>query len=69
MTEVRLCPSTAAMEMASSRPGIDSRMSTTRMISESTQPPKAPASRPSSIPPAKPMDVATTPTSSDWREP
>ena len=54
-------PRIAAIETASSRFGTESRMSTVRMTTESTQPPNVPASRPSSMPPTRPNAVETTP--------
>ena len=61
ITEVRLRPRRAAMPIASSSPGTASMMSATRMTSESTQPPKAPASRPRPIPTLAPMLTETMP--------
>ena len=55
--------------MANSRPGIDSMMSTMRMHTASTQPPKAPATRPSAMPNVAPMISDTTPITRDWRAP
>ena len=69
MTEKSDRPRTAAMPMAKSRLGIDSMMSVTRMTRASTQPPNAPASRPTAMPTVAPMSVATTPTSRDCRAP
>jgi len=54
MTEFWFWPRIAAIETASSRLGTDSRMSTSRMMTLSTQPPNVPATRPSSIPPMRP---------------
>ncbi len=62
-------PSTAAIPMAKSRPGMDSMMSVMRMTSASTQPPKAPARRPTAMPTEAPSRSDTTPTSSDCRAP
>ena len=57
------------MLTASSRLGIDSMMSTTRITAVSTQPPKAPARMPSSAPTVSPKAVETTPYTSDCRAP
>lgn len=57
------------MDTASSRFGTESRMSTTRITTESTQPPNVPASRPSSMPPTRPNAVEMTPMSSEARAP
>jgi hypothetical protein len=62
-------PSRTEMLIAISRPGTDSRMSTKRMTSVSTQPPKAPARTPRDMPTATPRTVDTTPIISDWRDP
>ena len=69
MMEVGRWPKIAATLTASSSCGTDSRMSTRRMTTLSTQPPNAPASTPSSSPPSSPPMVATTPMTSDWRAP
>ncbi len=53
----------AAIEKASSSPGIDSITSTIRITRESIQPPRAPARVPSVTPPTSPKRVAMTPTS------
>ena len=57
------------IEMASSRLGIESITSTIRMITVSTQPPKAPARMPRISPPISPISVARMPTSSVCRLP
>ena len=62
-------PSSTEIEMAISRPGTDSRMSTNRMTTVSTQPPNAPARTPRNMPTAAPSTVETTPMSSDCRDP
>src|SRR4051812_15383747 len=62
-------PNRTEMLIAISRPGIDSRMSTNRMTTVSTQPPKAPATTPNVMPTITPSTVALTPIISDCREP
>jgi hypothetical protein len=59
----------AAMEIASSSDGTDSRMSVKRIRMLSAQPPRAPAAPPMIIPATRPIRVAITPTISDCREP
>ncbi len=54
----------AATEIASSRLGIASSTSVTRISTVSTQPPNAPATVPITTPTASPISVASTPTSS-----
>ncbi len=57
------------MPIANSRPGTASIMSVNRMTTASTQPPNAPASRPSAMPTEAPSSSDTTPTSKDCRAP
>ena len=65
ITDSRRGPSRAATPIARSRPGTASMMSTRRMMTLSTQPPKAPATSPSSSPTVAPSVSDTTPTSSE----
>ena len=53
-------PRKVTTAMANSRPGMASMMSTTRMITESTQPRKKPARAPSMVPTAIPIDTDMT---------
>ncbi len=69
ISEYWFWPSSTEMLIAISRPGIDSMMSTNRITTVSTHPPKAPASTPSAMPTTTPSTVATTPISSDCRDP
>ena len=63
--DVWLWPTTAAMLSAKSRPGTDNMMSVQRMMSESTQPPKPPASSPKKAPIAAPINSDRTPITSE----
>ena len=69
ITEVMLRPSSAAMPMAASRLGMASMMSTVRMTTLSTQPPKAPETSPSRMPNEAPIVTDTMPMSSEYRAP
>lgn len=69
MTAIWLCPSTAAIDSARSKPGTASMTSVTRMITESTQPPNAPASKPNNAPMEAPIASDTMPMTSDARAP
>ena len=69
ITAVWLWPSTTTMLSASSKPGTASRMSVSRIISESTQPPKAPAAMPIAAPMTAPIANETMPMINEARAP
>ena len=62
-------PSSATMPIAIRKPGIASMMSTNRIITPSTQPPKKPETAPTMVPSDSPTETETMPTSSDSRAP
>ena len=72
MTRMMFCtdgPRTAASTMARGRKGITRNHSVTRMSTESTAPPKKPATMPTAEPMTMARTVAASPTSSEMREP
>lgn len=69
ISEFTLRPKTVAMETARMTYGIDRKMSTNRIISVSTMPPKNPATAPNVVPIASEIAVASTPTFSEIRAP
>ena len=62
-------PSIATIPIAMRKPGIVSQMSTMRMITESTTPPKKPEIAPRKLPSTKPTVTETTPMRSENRAP
>ncbi len=69
MIEFSLRPNTVAMATARTKYGIDKKMSTMRMISESVRPPKNPEIAPNVTPISRASNVDRMPIFSETRAP